>query len=337
MAKTVYQGGASIDENGKAYGGKDGDQKDEVRIRPWYIHKLGWVILRAKDPRVRKGIAYATRRAVENQKIGYNQWRRYTLQKLARAVGYDPGLVTTPCACDCSTLMYLACCYAFAQIGIDFEALVILESKTKGDFRTGNMIARMMATGLFDKLTDAKYCARADGAYLMEGDIAVTAKSGHTIAVLNDGDLAGTGEDEQPAPPTRPTIRRGSKGAAVKAAQTLLWAWRADALPVYGVDSDFGGETLTWVKRFQTAHKLTADGIVGAKTWASLDKYGQRSVTILPGNWNVRKGAGVEHDSVGLVVHGGETYPLVAERDGWYQIEVNGALGWVSGKGAEVK
>ena len=44
---TVYQGGASIDENGNAYGGQAGDQKDELRIRAWYKHAKGWVVIRA--------------------------------------------------------------------------------------------------------------------------------------------------------------------------------------------------------------------------------------------------------------------------------------------------
>jgi peptidoglycan hydrolase-like protein with peptidoglycan-binding domain len=36
-------------------------------------------------------------------------------------------------------------------------------------------------------------------------------------------------------------------------------------------DGLFGRETLFAVKRFQTAARLTVDGIVGPKTWAALD------------------------------------------------------------------
>jgi hypothetical protein len=262
-----YQGGASIDENGNAYGGKDGDQKDEVRKRKWYIHSKGWRIFRAKDPRVRKAIAYATRRAIVNQNIGYNQWRRYTLQKLAREVGYDPGKVKTPCACDCSTLMYLACCYAFAQIGIDFESLVILQSETKGDFRTGNMKSRLMATGLFEMFEDDKHCARADGAYLMEGDIAVTPTSGHTIALLTDGDRAYDDDVSVSNPYPEPTylLRKGRAGTPVKWVQWHLKRLGYD-LGKWGIDGDLGPLTDAAVRAFQLAQKIEVDGIVGPIT-----------------------------------------------------------------------
>jgi peptidoglycan hydrolase-like protein with peptidoglycan-binding domain len=36
------------------------------------------------------------------------------------------------------------------------------------------------------------------------------------------------------------------------------------------VDGIIGKNTIAAVKAFQTAHSLTADGIVGAKTWAAL-------------------------------------------------------------------
>lgn len=57
------------------------------------------------------------------------------------------------------------------------------------------------------------------------------------------------------------TIKKGSKGAAVKKLQTAL-----------GITADgmFGNNTETAVKAFQRANGLAVDGIVGAKTWAAL-------------------------------------------------------------------
>lgn len=58
------------------------------------------------------------------------------------------------------------------------------------------------------------------------------------------------------------TIKRGSKGDAVKTLQTTL-----NLL----VDGIFGPLTEEAVKEFQKANGLTADGIVGPKTWAKLE------------------------------------------------------------------
>lgn len=57
------------------------------------------------------------------------------------------------------------------------------------------------------------------------------------------------------------TIKKGSKGAAVKQLQELLKI-TADGL--------FGNNTETAVKEFQRKNGLAVDGIVGAKTWAAL-------------------------------------------------------------------
>ncbi|MFF9589906.1 peptidoglycan-binding protein [Streptomyces sp. NPDC014646] len=62
------------------------------------------------------------------------------------------------------------------------------------------------------------------------------------------------------------TLRGGAKGAAVKAAQTLLKA-RGQAV---AVDGTFSATTTAKVKAFQKAAGLTADGVVGPRTWASL-------------------------------------------------------------------
>lgn len=57
------------------------------------------------------------------------------------------------------------------------------------------------------------------------------------------------------------TLKKGSRGEEVKTLQRKL-----NLYP----DGIFGKLTEEAVKEFQKAHKLTADGIVGAKTWAAL-------------------------------------------------------------------
>lgn len=63
----------------------------------------------------------------------------------------------------------------------------------------------------------------------------------------------------------RPTVKKGSNGPAV-----------ADVQRRVGVlaDGKFGKGTEAAVKRFQSAHGLKPDGIVGPNTWAALDAAG---------------------------------------------------------------
>ncbi len=65
---------------------------------------------------------------------------------------------------------------------------------------------------------------------------------------------------------SQPTLRQGSKGAAVTQLQNLL---RNRGFSV-AADGDFGPKTLAAVKSFQASRGLAADGIVGPKTWAAL-------------------------------------------------------------------
>lgn len=68
---------------------------------------------------------------------------------------------------------------------------------------------------------------------------------------------------------TLPTLRKGDKGCEVALLQQAL-VKNGETLPKYGVDSDFGNETLKAVKKFQKDHGLVVDGIVGPKTWKAL-------------------------------------------------------------------
>lgn len=65
---------------------------------------------------------------------------------------------------------------------------------------------------------------------------------------------------------TRPTLRRGARGDAVKDLQRLLNA-RGRSL---AVDGDFGARTENSVRVFQEVSGLAVDGVVGRKTWGAL-------------------------------------------------------------------
>lgn len=76
--------------------------------------------------------------------------------------------------------------------------------------------------------------------------------------------------NEQKPVQTMPTLRKGDKGDYVSILQNKLLV-RGYKLPRFGADGDFGNETLEAVKQFQRDHGLTADGVVGAKTWGALE------------------------------------------------------------------
>ncbi|MFD7401671.1 glycoside hydrolase domain-containing protein [Streptomyces sp. NPDC059866] len=101
---------------------------------------------------------------------------------------------------------------------------------------------------------------------------------GYSINIDRDYLDVGTGT---PPPPTctgvnlnftsYTTVQSGSTGDRVKAAQCLLKAAGYDPGAPDGI---FGPATTTAAKNFQTSRGLTADGVVGPKTWTALLSHG---------------------------------------------------------------
>ena len=73
-----------------------------------------------------------------------------------------------------------------------------------------------------------------------------------------------------PTPDQRPTLKKGDSGEYVQLLQVTL-IQRGYDCGSYGADGKFGKNTEAAVKRFQLDHGLTADGIIGEKTWNALD------------------------------------------------------------------
>jgi peptidoglycan hydrolase-like protein with peptidoglycan-binding domain len=65
-----------------------------------------------------------------------------------------------------------------------------------------------------------------------------------------------------------PTLNFGDSGDSVKVLQRLLLQ---NGYPVQ-VDGNFAALTETAVKAFQSQHNLTADGVVGSRTWRELTR-----------------------------------------------------------------
>lgn len=172
-----------------------GDQSNgkEVSKQSYYVHKLGWFVLRCKDATKRALIAEAMEKACKNNNIGYSQGTRNTLWNNVKDKGYDPSKTTKAVNTDCSALVRLCCAYA----GI-----------VAGDFITSTEKKVLMATGQFECLTEDKYCKQ--DAYLMKGDILCSQKKGHTVVVLTDGRKAEYPAitPEQPTQPDAPSDAR---------------------------------------------------------------------------------------------------------------------------------
>ena len=185
--------------------------------------------------------------------------------------------------------------------------LALIGVSVPEEFRTGNMPGYLLKSGMFVELTGDKYQAKS--AYLRRGDR---------------------------------ILKKGMKGEDVKALQTELMAQKY-ALPKYGADGDFGGETLAAVKAFQGDHALEVDGEFGPESLAAL-RAGQpaqgKTVLVTGGLVNVRAAPGTSGRIMG-VVRKGETLEYQGERidvDGapWLLVVYLGANAWISGKYAEV-
>ena len=158
----VYFGSARIDERGRAAGGAAGDQKQkakpdysgEVSQEKFYVHSLGWYVLRAKSAIIAANLAGAMINACDNPNVGYDQ-----NQRLGVVNNGTGSKVKTEC--DCSSLVRQ--CIKEATNGTD-----------PGNFTTANEATKVMATGLFDKIT------YTSGMTLYTGDILVTRSKGHT-------------------------------------------------------------------------------------------------------------------------------------------------------------
>lgn len=327
----VRVGSARIDERGKAYNGKAGDQTGrELSTQRWYLHKKGWRVFRAKDRAAALRIAADMEAACGNSHIGYDQWQRNTLYKVAEPLGFDCAKVKTNCETDCSALVRVCCAYA---------GIMGLPS----DFRTGNMPANLLKTGAFVELRGAKYTEQS--AYLGKGDILVTKTHGHTVVVLDDGaKYEGTVEAREYALGER-LLKHGAEGADVKLLQEYLKQLDYD-LGRWGTDGEFGDATELAVKAFQRDHKLSVDGQYGPKSHAAMlealeadePETEHRYVAIEGGDCYVRDAPSTDGKTLG-VAYRGNVLPYGGEKadNGWLKVVYKDQNGWVSWKYGKLK
>lgn len=243
----VRIGSARIDENGKAAGGRAGDQTGkEVSVQSWYAHKKGWIILRAKDDTTREKIAQCMEAACANNHIGYNQNPLVSLYQVAQKIGFNVDRVTVDCETDCSKLVRVCLAYA----GIMTPA-----------FTTANEKAVLERTGKFQTITKTVYTQSSE--YLMRGDILVTARKGHTAVVLDNGPKSGRAIEHT-------TVRLNSSGPDVVKMQEAL-VKKGYMIPTHGnADMLTIGALIDFQKKTFPNDPKEWDGICGPKTWAKL-------------------------------------------------------------------
>lgn len=193
MTRPIF-GSARIDENGNIYGGRPGDQTGkEVSTQEGYIHPKGWVVLRFKDYAKALKAAAFMKALCASPRVGYNQKKRGTLRAALLKIGRDLKLLKEDVETDCSAAVRECA----ASAGVDAP-----------NFTTVNEVDVLMATGEFEKVTDAKHTQKTD--YWLPGDILVTRTKGHTGIVLTKGSKAVVPTLPPPTDPaTPPTPEKG--------------------------------------------------------------------------------------------------------------------------------
>ena len=257
---TIKCGWASIDEKGKASGGKAGDQTGkEVKIGNWYNFGQD-VVIRFKSEKLAKEAAECMEWLCKTNYIGYDQSQRTTAYTALKKLKWKYKKLKTKTETDCSQLIatVLNC------IGI----------KVSPNIWTGNMVAALRSTGKFYFYDSSKYLT--SDKHLKKGDIILNQAS-HVIMALENGSYYATYSKPKgkytgvlPLLPSKGYLCYGDTGISVERLQKFL-KWYG----VYSdtVDGSFGLNTKLAVEKFQATEKITIDGSFGPTSKAKADKY----------------------------------------------------------------
>lgn len=141
-----------------------------------------------------------------------------------------------------------------------------LHNKVIASIASSNSAAqlRQLATGLVKQggLAEAA-AANIKAATLDKGVAAVTAAQALPTA-NTPGAAVAQAITQTVNTAALPMLKQGSSGAAVLQWQGILLA----SSITLTMDGQFGPETIAATKAWQSAHGLTADGVVGPQTWA---------------------------------------------------------------------
>lgn len=249
--KTVIKfGSARIDENGKATGGKAGDQTGkEVSEQDFYMHTKGWLCFRPKSVSVANALALAMHEACENNNIGYDQSNRQIMTMLKKYGSMDK--IKEKTETDCSNLVR-GCIYQ--ATGIDV-----------GNFNTSTEPAALRKSGLFDEV---EIKSEKD---VYNGDVLVTKTKGHTVIAVSGRPRSGkTYTGEWPKLPARGWFKSGDVSSEICKLKKFL-NWFGD----YGLtetNKNYLSKTVAAVRDFQGDVGEKVDGEFGSKSLAAAKK-----------------------------------------------------------------
>lgn len=169
---SVKIGHARASEKGTINGVKGDSTGREVETRLFYDGKWDFVAIHP-DEAVREKHAKAVEAACVNNKIGYGQGDRNTLNTQAKAVKYDIAKIKKACNCDCSSLQNVAAMASGAK----------KVTYASNGWTTSTMKRKLKAAGykIIDDPAYLKSCA-----YCVRGAIYVKAGD-HTICALGNG------------------------------------------------------------------------------------------------------------------------------------------------------
>lgn len=210
---TVYLCGASIDENGRASGGKAGDQTGkEVRKTPWYKYGGGaWsYVLRMEDPKQAEVVASSAEQIAAQDRVGYDQGERNSLFNYLRK-GYTIKNIPA-CELDCTALGAVCVYLAGGDPAVLYSGGNLPYS--------GNFDTKVMKAIKCQKLTASKYLTSSD--YLKRGDILI--KAGHHCEVVVSNGSKATESNVSPAKPqTAPETMECCIQAAYNGTEAQSW------------------------------------------------------------------------------------------------------------------
>lgn len=255
-----YIAHASIDENGKIAGGKAGDQTGkEVCIRTYY--DKGWnCTIHILEDMVRTVLGNNMIDCAKNNNIGYNQNRRNTLLKEAEKVNFDFTKITTPCECDCSSLVTIALLGAIYKLfgeGEYIKAKAVL-------VQSGNCATTSTLRSRMKKLTMISVTVQTSSSYISStskavyGDIYLKEGS-HVVVYIENGEKKETNKSGE-------TTAHGYTGNSIveyldSIGKASDFASRKAYAEIYGIANYSGtaSQNLALLKAMRNIHEAVVE------------------------------------------------------------------------------